>query len=245
TGPGPNAPNVLQEEANVMLSIPGYVPLLIARTTLSVLMDAVLIVSGIGLLRLRPWGRWAAVAWAVYTIPTTLAWAVYMLTVYSPAMSAWIEDFSRKSGSVVSGDMSANTVLMLVVPLFLVGYAVALLVVLFRPGVSAALAGRADHPPRDREVKEDEEGPDAEPQPGPSPPRTTDPHAPPHRQPRPGAGAGAGRGPAARRGAGRGADRGRRVGRERRADVPRSRRAVGGAPRRGGGDADRLPPRPG
>jgi hypothetical protein len=149
---GPNGADVPQEMVDAFLAVPGYVPYVIVTTTLDSVMAVVLIISGFGLLKLRPWGRWGSIVFSAYWIPATVAAAVYTLAVLQPAMAAWGEDYSRRMGGAAGpgNDPSANNVVALIYHAFLMAYAVALLVVMFLPGVAAAFSGREDPAPADK-----------------------------------------------------------------------------------------------
>ncbi len=148
--PAPMAGGVqLLESFEAMRAVPGYIVYVVVCNSLDALMAVVLIVSGFGLLRLRPWGRRAALAFAVYAIPAVIASNAYFYTVFRPAMAAWVEDFRQRMppGTPVM-DPGTPSVLRAVFPCIVIAYAVALLVVLFLPRIAAAFrpdpAGGAD-----------------------------------------------------------------------------------------------------
>src|SRR5262245_19730238 len=63
--PPGGGPNPGKELGNVFTSIPGFVPFTIISTILNSVLAIVLIVAGIGLLRMRNWGRITSMVYAV------------------------------------------------------------------------------------------------------------------------------------------------------------------------------------
>jgi hypothetical protein len=85
----PGQPNPLKEMQTLFESIPGYIPFMIASAILGAIAAIVLIVAGIGLLRMRRWARITCLIYAVYTILSTLGGTVYTFVVVTPAMEKW------------------------------------------------------------------------------------------------------------------------------------------------------------
>jgi hypothetical protein len=67
--------------------IPGYLPIAIAQMIVSLGLGIVLIIAGIGLLRLRNWARMLSIAYAVFNLLLQIAWLVYHLAVIVPAIN--------------------------------------------------------------------------------------------------------------------------------------------------------------
>jgi hypothetical protein len=142
--PGPQGqPNPLKEMLEVYQSIPGFLPYSIISTLLGLIAVIVLIVAGIGLLRLRPWARWACIVYGIYSIIAQGIGLVYTIVYVNPAMQRWAEDFSRRTGQAAgSGSTGMNNAISLVGALLGMAYGIALLTVMLLPSVADAFAGR-------------------------------------------------------------------------------------------------------
>jgi hypothetical protein len=142
--PPGGGPNPMTEMTDLFQSIPGYIPYMIVSAILGVIMAVVLIVAGVGLLKMRLWARRACVVYSVYSILGAIGGFIYTTTVVNPAMERWQANLMARSGlrgpppSSAGGDVSA--VIGSVVGM---AYGITLLVVLFLPHVSAAFAGKA------------------------------------------------------------------------------------------------------
>jgi beta-lactamase regulating signal transducer with metallopeptidase domain len=109
-------------------------------------MAVLLIIAGIGLLRLRPWARWLCIGYSIVTILSTVANTVYAILVVNPAVSQSLAEFPEKmSGPKGAGappmpmmTPGMNTTLSIFGAIIGMTYAIVLLVVLFLPHVSAA-----------------------------------------------------------------------------------------------------------
>ncbi len=153
--PPPGQPNPM-EVLRVFEAVPGYIQVLIVAGVSAVLIHVVLIVAGFGLLKMRPWGRWASVAYAVVMIVGVIAFTTYTIVFVNPAVIAWAEDFNRKMGAAAPPqNPTANTFSSAGSSLVYIAYPIALLIVLFMPSVSAAFAGRPGR--RRRRADEGEE----------------------------------------------------------------------------------------
>ncbi|HMC66536.1 MAG TPA: hypothetical protein VKI65_16495 [Gemmataceae bacterium] len=135
--------NPLADLSEMFNSIPGFIPYTIIASILGLIVDIVLIVAGIGLLKMKPWARWTCVAYGFYGIVASLGGLVYTLTVVNPAMAQW----QQKQAAGAGGNTGFNNAVSHVSAMLGMAYAVALLIVMFLPNVSAAFAGRVSAPP--------------------------------------------------------------------------------------------------
>jgi hypothetical protein len=145
--PPGGGPNPATAFTGLFDSIPGYIPYMVATTIIGVCMAILLIVAGIGLINMQPWARWACLIYSTYHILAALFTLFYTITVVNPAMRKWQADFMRQAGVVgpppssgfggIGDSMSA-----IAGAVFSMAYAVALLVVMLLPHVSAAFAGK-------------------------------------------------------------------------------------------------------
>jgi hypothetical protein len=155
----PNAPDPTEQMTVMVERIPGFVPFTVVSLTLGVLVCLLLIVSGVGLLKMRLWGRWLCVAYACLSILYTLMSTVFTLVFYNPVMAEYQQEVARKyRGAVTTSPEMLNAVSVVAAVAYLV-YPVVILIVMFLPSVSAAFAGW-NRPPR--EAKDDRGGYDDE-----------------------------------------------------------------------------------
>jgi hypothetical protein len=128
--------------------IPGLVPMLVGEVVLRLFVAVGLIVCGIGLLGMRGWARAGSAVCAVLSILTVVVSFILSVAYIQPAVEQWQRNFAARHGvgglapPPPEGNPVAEMTGGLVGAFFHVGYAVALLVVLFLPHVSAAFAGR-------------------------------------------------------------------------------------------------------
>lgn len=118
---------------------------MIGNMVLSIIMAVVLVVAGIGLLKMQPWARWASIFYAVVTIISALA-GVYINSAYiNPAMEKWQRDMVQKQGQAgapAPNQQMSNMASSIGGAVVSMAYSIALLVVMFLPSVTAAFAGR-------------------------------------------------------------------------------------------------------
>ena len=116
--------------------VPGYIAVTIANLVLRTVLTIILLISGIGLLSMQSWARWGSVTYGVIVILLSIASPVYQLAVLNPALDEW----EREAGGPRHQALrSAPTIGGACISMV---YAIALLVVMFLPSVSAAFAGR-------------------------------------------------------------------------------------------------------
>ncbi len=80
---GPQTPDV---EAMLRARVPHYDLFVYGQLTVSLIACTVMIVSGVGLLRLRPWARRVTIGYAFYNIAMTVFGVVFALLVTRPLM---------------------------------------------------------------------------------------------------------------------------------------------------------------
>src|SRR5437879_1083619 len=119
------------------------------------ILAALLTLSGIGLLGMNPWARRLSMATSVLVIVYGLAWSVITIAYTNPKMQEWQAEFQervrqeqQKQGVSQTANVQVwqspamNVAITVLTFLFIIGYAVALLVVMYLPHVSAAFAGK-------------------------------------------------------------------------------------------------------
>ena len=115
--------------------IPGYTVITISRLFILLALAVLLVVAGVGLLRIKRWARWSSIAYGVSTVVTQLADLAYRFVYEIPVTQQWQREKSSSTTSIP--DPSP-----ILAPAALIGYSIALLIVMVLPSVSAAFAGR-------------------------------------------------------------------------------------------------------
>jgi hypothetical protein len=141
--------------------VPSLIPFTVGNLIFSLVMTILLVVSGIGLLRMQGWARVLSIFVAVATILEQIAGLVYRFTVLNPGLQAWQREFLAKHpGAVIQenplgGQLSSAVGEILGIVLQLT-YSIVLLVIMFTPTVVAAF--RAPEPgygPLERDLREE------------------------------------------------------------------------------------------
>ena len=156
-------------------SIPSDVmTITIVQFVIQLILSVTLMFAGIGLLGMKAWGRRLSIAVSFLGILFSLGNPVITIGYTNPRMQEWQKEFQeqlvrdQQRRGIQQPPMfyqpsqspALNAIGSLVVPILVLAYAVALLVVMFLPHVSAAFSGR---PIRrrmdwDREPDDEEEG---------------------------------------------------------------------------------------
>jgi hypothetical protein len=139
---------VLKDMVDVSEKMKAQVP---AYTLVSMISVAVLlgltilmIVGGIGLLRMKPWARRATILWACLLIIYEFAQTIYQVTLAIPVQMRLQHELMARQGGKgpdLSFGSTFAAVITGVIGLIVVGYAASFLIVLFLPTVRAAFAG--------------------------------------------------------------------------------------------------------
>jgi hypothetical protein len=134
----------------------GLVTLFVVLFIYGFIMAVVLVLSGIGLLNMKRWGRNTAIAYSIITIVYSIVATVINITYIGPTMQKWQSDLQEEiardqqlKGQPPPPNMYQpsqspllNAATSIVGAIFGMAYAIALLVVMYLPHVSAAFAGR-------------------------------------------------------------------------------------------------------
>ncbi len=142
--PGAKAPAQPDVEAIMRKRMPYYGAIQGGQIALSIVSGSVMLISGIGLLKMRPWARKVTIGYACYNILMTIAGVVFAVTVSVPAMKDAFEEMRADPNMAGAGPMigmmeSAATA-GAYVSLILVVYPITLLVIMFLPHVREAFA---------------------------------------------------------------------------------------------------------
>lgn len=149
----PGKPNPFQGLPPIGEGIPGFLPFMVSSLVLGCVMALCLIIAGIGLLKMKGWGRSLSMFYAFVTILTTLVSTSYTIAYVNPGMEKWNTEFQQKlqanmkqgGGPPPANPMGqgGNAALSIAGAVFGIAYAVAILVVLNLPDVRRAFARAA------------------------------------------------------------------------------------------------------
>jgi hypothetical protein len=163
TAPGAGGVGSADFKATVDRESPGWAIILVAYSLMEILLAIILVVSGIGLLKMQNWARWLCLAYAALSFLLALTFTTYVLVVMQPAREHALErdmDRSGQTGASKAGFAVGKTVGTLTNIIghgFLpVTYAITLGIVMLLPGVGRAFA-RAKRRPRFREDEDEDE----------------------------------------------------------------------------------------
>jgi hypothetical protein len=143
--PGPNQPVTAQNfgaglNRYVEEKVPSYQALTFAQLAFGLVLDVVLLVGGVGLLNMRPYGRTVSLGYAVLSILARLFGIVYGLAVVLPVTNEYLDKVVQQNpgmSAVVTGGRVGGVIGLLVGAVFIL-YPIAVLIVLLRPRVAAA-----------------------------------------------------------------------------------------------------------
>jgi hypothetical protein len=142
----------------MVAEIPGYVPFEFGSWILSLILGTLLLVSGIGLLNMRPWARTLSLLYAPIKIVFEIGALIYTVVLVTPVQARWMEaEFARKgvpAGNMASMFSGLTAAVLFVGAAITIGYAIVLMIVLMRPNVREAF-GASLAPPLD-EAAQDE-----------------------------------------------------------------------------------------
>ncbi len=138
----------VQLDREVARAVPGYRAYQVSTSLLGLLLSVALLLSGIGLLNLRRWGRSLALVWAVLMILMEIGTTTFHLLVLSPAMGEALRHVHVPArpgmpdpaalGSLI---MTVANVAVVVIAVLLIVYAVILFLMMMKQNVRAAFAG--------------------------------------------------------------------------------------------------------
>src|SRR5262249_35346871 len=135
-------------------------PFMAVSIVLGSLVSILLILGSVDLFRLKPRGRKLCVIWSVYTLISSVVGTVYSLTLVIPATVEFTrESYAEmaKAGIATPEPPNWTQYSGLLVGLVVVGYAIAIPILLYRRSVSDAFAGKWV-PPWQEGQTGDEEG---------------------------------------------------------------------------------------
>lgn len=146
------AGNPVREVNDLLLKeVPGYLVMEGSNYVLGLVLSLLMIIAGIGLLKMKDWARRTAIVSSAVTIIWDLVHFVYQWTCINPVVARWTKEFMLKQPAgtpnftgfsenhVIQGVMAGAAVILSM------GFPLVLLVVLLLPNVRAAFT---DHGPQ-------------------------------------------------------------------------------------------------
>src|SRR5262249_36789422 len=140
-----------QEMTKALEGIPYYQVFNLSNVAISWALDIALLCAGIGLLNSKLWARTLSLTYAVVSILSKIAMAVYYVTYFVPgfeqAMKVMVEEARKQpqggaqAAQFMEGLVSVMKVGMVVMPFITMIYPVCVLLVLGRSSVKRALSG--------------------------------------------------------------------------------------------------------
>ncbi len=127
-------------------NVPGLVTFLVISLSLELILGIVLLIAGIGLLKMHNWARTTALVWAVLAIILQIGTGAYAITVMNPGMAKAQEEIKREipqQGNVKGnpfGDNLTNSVSQIIGMIIGVALAATNLIILLMPKTVAAFA---------------------------------------------------------------------------------------------------------
>jgi hypothetical protein len=142
----PPFPNV---EAYLESVLPGYAAGSLLFDLEVALAGLLLVAIGFGLLYMRPWSRWAAVFYSLATIGCQFAFAFCQVVIVFPLRESYFHGNYSASSWRADPEIQTFGVYFALVSqvVFMIGHALAQLLVLALPSVRAAFSGKTSAPP--------------------------------------------------------------------------------------------------
>ncbi len=122
----------VQQMIDMGNGIKGFWALQIAGVTVWLIRFVILTVTGVGLLRVRPWARMTCIWFPIVSFPIHLAFLWYQLAVQPAAMKEYLE----KHPQPFQQGNSANNLMGVGVSVLIIAYEVILLAIMFLPSIT-------------------------------------------------------------------------------------------------------------
>jgi hypothetical protein len=155
--PGQPPPDPMEEYKYINDHLPGYYVCVTGTMLFSFLGSALLVIAGIGLLKMRRWARSVSIGYAIVDILVTIASSVYTIVLVNPLAVEHQAEVSKRTPGVPSPGPGFTYSVTILTFITSVAYPVAILICMYLPRVRAAFA-RAARP----EGEEDDRYPDEE-----------------------------------------------------------------------------------
>jgi hypothetical protein len=127
--------------AALFQTVPSYLTFAVVQHVLGLILSALLLVSGLGLLGLRNWARWLAIGYSLASVFVQVYALVVQVFHFDPLIERYLMNSSAKGTPIdaIAGTQG-NVVSQIAGAFFGVIYPIVLLVLLFLPGVVRAFS---------------------------------------------------------------------------------------------------------
>ena len=126
--------DTLELQKHMEARIPGYAILQWSQVGIGVILSLILILGGIGLLRMQPSARWLCVGYSIISIIYHLSYMIYTIIIVNPEIDEWL---TKQGVQLPSGLFTAGSVAGAIIGMT---YAVVLLIFMMIPSTGKALA---------------------------------------------------------------------------------------------------------
>jgi hypothetical protein len=151
----------------ILTNIPFFGEFVLARAITWLVLTLLLLVSGIGLLGLRPWARRMCIVYALMSLILELGSLVYSITVVNPGMERFTQDMHEwmitqmPPGQPIPPpppprDPVIDAVVSVISSVVFMIYPVIVLILMLLPGVSAAFTSRGEQDSQPPPVRDDD-----------------------------------------------------------------------------------------
>jgi hypothetical protein len=139
----PQQQQLQDEMQKAMESGPAFKVVQCGQIVLDLVISFTMIISGVGLLKLRPWGRNLSVIYALLSIALKIFGIVYALAFTMPAFNEFLRlhQPSNQEEQMVLGLMKTFSIFPPLIGLLFMIYPILVLVIMFRPAIAAAFRG--------------------------------------------------------------------------------------------------------
>jgi hypothetical protein len=137
--------------------MPGYKQVELWGMVSSLILSTLMIVSGIGLLQMRPWGRIVSIVYAVFSILNHIFTLIYTFAFTIPAMNAIFQDMAAKDpqAKAVTSIMEFAVIAGTIVAALFALYPVFVLIVMLTPSVANAFRQKLDLTQSPEDIEEE------------------------------------------------------------------------------------------
>jgi hypothetical protein len=122
-----------------------------------VMLSLLMIISGVGLLRMQPWGRILSILYAILSIAFKVFVIVYTMAFVIPTLNTFVSGYPDKDAQVTAMLQVMQVmmiILLVVVPVVTMIYPIIVLVIMLRPRIAAAFRGEAVGPPPEEDYRD-------------------------------------------------------------------------------------------
>jgi hypothetical protein len=137
--------------------VPGFAAVKVTEVVVGLVANTALLLGGIGLLKVKNWGRVLSILYSILEILVKVGSLIYTFTILNPATKRFLEGKARGAGRPQPGESLAEDIATIAVTGVLLAYALVLLIMMLLPSVSAAMAASTTTGDYEMDRQEDED----------------------------------------------------------------------------------------